>query len=434
MRLSIFQGFNPNPCIVFPPDTAEPIRSELFSAERLEQHAETLAAAQRVTALRRADRRLAKRLADNGRVLLEAYRGVEQAVRDERPITPADEWLLDNFYLAQQQIRQIRKDLPREFYRGLPKLAEGPLEGYPRVFGLAWAFVAHTDSRFDRELLLRFVGCVSARPAADHRRTLGRRDHAAHRPHGKPAAIGRADRDAHGLAGRRRTPWPIACSGSAAGRPRRQTRRCADSTRRACRRPSSFDCSNVCAIRTRGSRRRWSGWTERLANEGTTAEAIVREEHQRQVGMNVTVRNIITSMRLISSLDWATIFESMSLVDAVLRAESDFAEMDFPTRDRYRHAIEELARGSGRTELEVAQRAIASARQSSVEREGHRRGTRTRPGLLPHLERTPRAREGHRISHADQRTGWSALLPKRGSSVTSAAIGVVPASSSPCRS
>ena len=106
MRLSIFQGFDRNPCIVFPPDTAEPIRSELFSAERLEQHAETLAAAQRVTALRRADRRLAKRLADNGRVLLEAYRGVEQAVRDERPITPADEWLLDNFYLAQQQIRQ----------------------------------------------------------------------------------------------------------------------------------------------------------------------------------------------------------------------------------------------------------------------------------------------------------------------------------------
>ncbi len=56
----------------------------------------------------------------------------------------------------------------------------------------------------------------------------------------------------------------------------------------------------------------------------------------------------------------------MSLVDAVLRAESDFADMDFPTRDRYRHAIEELARGSGRTELEVAQHAIASARQSPV--------------------------------------------------------------------
>ena len=122
-------------------------------------------------------------------------------------------------------------------------------------------------------------------------------------------------------------------------------------------------------------------WLDRrLANESTTAEAIVREEHQRQVGMNVTVRNVITSMRLISSLDWTTIFERMSLVDAVLRAESDFAKMDFPTRDRYRHAIEELARGSGRTELEVAQYAIASARQSPVNAKDTDTGRERDPG------------------------------------------------------
>ena len=80
--------------------------------------------------------------------------------------------------------------------------------------------------------------------------------------------------------------------------------------------------------------------------------------------MAVTVRNVITSMRLISALDWAEIVESVSLVDAALRADSRFAEMDFPTRDRYRHAIEKLARGSGRTELDVARRAIAAATRS----------------------------------------------------------------------
>ena len=86
---------------------------------------------------------------------------------------------------------------------------------------------------------------------------------------------------------------------------------------------------------------------ERLAAQGTTADEIVREEHQRQGAMNVTVRNVITSMRLMSAVDWAELFESVSLVDAALRADSDFAAMDFPTRDQYRHAIEELARGSG---------------------------------------------------------------------------------------
>ena len=90
-------------------------------------------------------------------MLLEAYRATAKAIREERAITPAAEWLIDNFYVAQEQIRQIREDLPRGFYRGLPKLAEGPLKGYPRVFGVAWAFVAHTDSRFEPEMLCRFV-------------------------------------------------------------------------------------------------------------------------------------------------------------------------------------------------------------------------------------------------------------------------------------
>src|SRR5689334_9897368 len=135
----------------------EPIRAELFSAERLEQHGESLAAAQSVTTTPRKGRPLLPRVLDNGRVLLESYRAIAQAVREERAITPAAEWLVDNYHIVDEQLREIRDDLPPGFYRELPKLAEGPLQGYPRVYGLAWAFVAHTDSRFDADTLRRFV-------------------------------------------------------------------------------------------------------------------------------------------------------------------------------------------------------------------------------------------------------------------------------------
>ena len=156
MKHSIFRAFGSSRG-VFPQDTEEPIRSELFSIERLEQHAESLATAQRVTAKPAAGRPLAARLGDNGRVLLQAYRAIAEAIKEEQVITPAAEWLVDNFHVVDEQIREIHDDLPRGYYRQLPKLSEGPLEGYPRVFGLAWAFVAHTDSRFDLETLSRFV-------------------------------------------------------------------------------------------------------------------------------------------------------------------------------------------------------------------------------------------------------------------------------------
>src|SRR6202795_4440736 len=143
-----------------PPIFSEPeetIRAELFSVERLEQHAESLAAAQLVVTDPEEGRPLIPRVLENGRVLLEYYRATARAIQHEQTITPAAEWLVDNFYIVEEQLREIRDDLPPGFYRKLPKLAAGHLEGYPRIYGVAWAFVAHTDSQFEPELLRRFV-------------------------------------------------------------------------------------------------------------------------------------------------------------------------------------------------------------------------------------------------------------------------------------
>src|SRR5450756_1280088 len=139
------------------PELEEPILAELFSVERLEQHAQTLAAAQAVTDAPRRGHAVAPRIAENGRVLVASYRVLARAIKDERSITPAAEWLVDNFPIVDEQLREIRDDLPPDYYRELPKLAAGHLAGYPRVMGLAWAYIAHTDSRFEPESLRRMV-------------------------------------------------------------------------------------------------------------------------------------------------------------------------------------------------------------------------------------------------------------------------------------
>jgi cyclic beta-1,2-glucan synthetase len=363
LKHSILRGLK-GPAAGFPREAAEPIRSELFSIERLEQHAESLAAAQHVTTRPRPRRRLATRLRDNGRVLLAAYRTIGEAIREDRAITPAAEWLVDNFHVVEEQIREIRDDLPSGFYRQLPKLAEGPLEGYPRVFGVAWAFVAHTDSRFDPETLCRFVRAYQrVQPLTigelwavaitlrivlveNLRRSAEQivRGHAA-----RQAADALADRL---LGVGDRQPEPAATALRSLDRTPLPPNFAAQLVQRL----RDLDPAVTPALR----------WLDdHLVAQGTTADEIVREEHQRQGAMNVTVRNVITSMRLMSAVDWAEFFESVSLVDAKLRAGSDFAAMDFPTRDRYRHAIEALARGSGHSELEVAERAMLAAKRAA---------------------------------------------------------------------
>jgi len=134
-----------------------PIRGELYSSERLAQFAESLAGEQVVVPGRRRGRPVLPRLLDNGRALLAAYRAIAAAIREESAISPAAEWLVDNFHIVEDQLREVRDDLPAGFYRQLPKLAAGPLAGYARVYGLAWGFVEHTDSRFDLDLFRGYV-------------------------------------------------------------------------------------------------------------------------------------------------------------------------------------------------------------------------------------------------------------------------------------
>ncbi|HVR11963.1 MAG TPA: glycosyl transferase, partial [Thermoanaerobaculia bacterium] len=335
----------------------EPIREELWGVERLEQHAAGLAASQRVRPGRIGDRRLTPRVWRNGRVLLESYRLIAASIREERAMTPGAEWLVDNFHLVEEQLREIREDLPASFYRQLPKLAEGPWRGYPRVWALAYDFVAHTDSRFDEEALRRFVRAYQREQAltigelwavaislrvvlVENLRRLAERMVRARAAREQAEAL--ADRLLGG--GREDPTAPL-------------------------RRYEEGRLDVAFAVVLLGRLRDQDpevtpalAWLDRrLADQGTTADEVVALEHQRQAAMNATVRNVITSMRLISAFDWATFFESVSLVDAALADHPGYAAAEFGTRDRYRHAVEELARGSRHSEIEIAQLAVRRA-------------------------------------------------------------------------
>src|SRR5215211_7731936 len=134
----------------------KPFQAEFFSVERLEQYAHTLAT-QHKTVTRKGRGRLLPRLEDNGRKLEAAYKALVEALREGRAISPAAEWLVDNYHIVEEQLREIRQDLPQGYYHELPKLAEGELQGFPRIYAVAFELIAHTDSRLDTNTLQRFI-------------------------------------------------------------------------------------------------------------------------------------------------------------------------------------------------------------------------------------------------------------------------------------
>jgi cyclic beta-1,2-glucan synthetase len=341
-----------------------PIRFEVFSIERLEQHAMSLAKAQKVSS-RKEGRKLIPRVRENCRVLLEAYQAAAKSVREHHAITPAAEWLLDNFHVIEEQVSEIHIDLPESYYRKLPKLAEGVLEGYPRVYGVAWALVAHTDSRFDPELLTHFVrayqnvdpltlGELWAIPITlrvllvENLRRLAVR--IMHSQTGRLLADEYVDliEQIAAQSDKPDSPLPAAVLPAAEMRQAYAVQimqRLHDPHPGV---PLSLDFLN--------------DW---LNEQGVSLDEIVHREQADQIAANQTVRNIIMSMRAISAFEWPQFVEDVSLVDECLRAHGGYGAMDFLTRDRYRHAIEELARRSPYSEVEIACRVIDKAQRVS---------------------------------------------------------------------
>jgi len=137
-------------------DNEKPFQAEFFSVERLEQYAQTLAAEHK-TVTRKGRAELLPRLEENGRLFEAAYKALVEAIRTGRTISPAAEWLVDNYHIVDEQLREIRQDLPKGYYHELPKLASGELAGYPRIYAVAVALITHTDSRLDTNTLRRFI-------------------------------------------------------------------------------------------------------------------------------------------------------------------------------------------------------------------------------------------------------------------------------------
>ena len=344
-----------------------PIRSDLFGTERLEHHAETLAASQIVATAPIRVPSLVKRLQDNVQVLLSIYRATANVVNQGKSVSPAAEWLLDNFHLVELQLSQITEDLPPGFYRQLPKLADGHLEGYPRVFSLAWAYIAHTDSLISGSILRRFVQAyqrvtplqigelwavaITLRIVlVENMRRLAVQIVDAQGM--RTAADALVDR----VIGNASTAVPLHLA------------------------VAEFDQAPLDEIFATRIARRLRGsdpvetplhaWLEdRLRRQGTSVEDVVARVLHRQGASNVTMRNIVTSMRVLSEIDWAEFFEDVSLVDARLRASSNFGAMDFATRNSYRTAIEDLARGASGDELAVTDAALQIAANGQSVRE-----------------------------------------------------------------
>lgn len=351
------------------PSTVEqPLRAELFNDDQLRQHAIALAHDHEVVPGPGRDR-LLPRLAKNEGVLLEAYRLLTEAVVANRSLEPAGEWLLDNFYLIEEQILTARRHLPKKYSRELPRVARGPAAGYPRVYDIALELISHVDGKFDAELLGSFVaayqtvgslklGELWAIPIMLRLALIENLRRVAAR-----IASDRIDRDNADY-------WADKLLNTAEKDPQSLILVMADMARAELSLSSAFVAELSRRLQGQGQALALTlSWIEqRLSDRSLSIDQMVRLESQQQAADQVSIGNSIGSLRFLASTDWREFVEAMSIVEFTLRTDPAdiYAEMDFATRDRYRHIVERTSKRSPLSEREVARQAIELARAGAL--------------------------------------------------------------------
>ena len=352
-----------------------PIRSELFSLEQLESYARTLAKNHPLT-IDKPSEQLLKRLAENEEILLEVHNLLTASAKENKRITPAGEWLLDNFYLIEEQIYTGKKHLPKGYSKGLPQLSKGPSVGLPRVYDLAVELIAHSDGRVDLKSLNGFtaayqevselkLGELWAIPIMlrlaliENLRRL--------------AALIAKNRINKNLA----DYWADQMTETAEKDPKSLILVIADMARYGPPMESSFVAELTRRLVGKGSAFALPiSWIEqRLSEKGMTSDELVHIENQKQAADQVSISNSIGSLRFLSSNNWRDFVENISVVEKMLRSENSgiYPLMDFHTRDEYRHSVEKVAKVSNLPESAIAGMTLALANEGYLNRPDYSR-------------------------------------------------------------
>ena len=330
---------------------------ELLSIELLEEHARRLAALLSITPQRGSGHAHLRQLKGHMRAL----RGVYTALADDARLeatSPAAEWLLDNFHIISAAARDIHHDLPPAFFKRLPFVAADEFAGLPRIYALALELIGSSAGRLEAHRLQRFITAFqSVTPltmgelwAWPSTLKLALLDHL--RARGDVLAATRLHRVAADRVVTELETGPA----------------------RSGQWPAQVHHAFVTRLlqRARALGTVASGLHDRLEAalkaRGQTIEDAIRAEGQHQAAEQASVANLIGSLRLISTFDWSEFFESVSLVEQVLQRDPAgvYSRMDFRSRDRYRHAVEELAVPTGEGQLLLALKSVERARQAHV--------------------------------------------------------------------
>ena len=355
----------------------EPLREELFCSEEMERYGKALAK-KHTLSKKPAKDHLLKRLANNEITLLEVRKLLTDSIKKKYQITPAGEWLIDNFYLIEEHIRIAKTHFPKNYSEDLPQLINENSSDVTRSYDIVIRIISHSDGRIDVDNLNDFIAAyqsitnlklgelwsipIMLRLALiENIRRIAAR-----------IAIDTIDRNLADY-------WADIMINTTEKAPKDLILVIADMARSNPPIVSAFVSELIRQLRGKGPDLALVlNWIEQqLSGSGLSSTELVDAENHKQTTDQVSISNSIGSLRLLGVMDWRSFVEANSIVEKILLEDNNgvYGRMDFSSRDRYRHVVELIAKKSPSSEEEVARIAIQLMHENTPSLDSDQRST-----------------------------------------------------------
>ena len=338
-----------------------------YNKQYLQEELRQLAKLQQVTLDAKPLKPIDDLLEESRVTLVETYRVLARAAKHNRELSSAAEWLIDNFYIVQEQMVQLKEDLPPSYYKKLPRLLQGEYRGYPRTYEIVQMLAAISDNIIDRD------NTATAIRAYQEIDTLSLGEMWSVPLMNRLALVVRlADRSKQLLKGRQIQDEAEQIlqehQVEESDEPGFLLRKLSEIV------DQKHDTSNFLVVlaqrlQIKGvlteTERRWFDY--KFSRWDTNLEEQLRVRTQQTSRLHLSIQNAIASLREVSETDWSGFVEECSVVERILRLDPAdmYARMDFSTRDSYRKGVEQVSKNSEYSEQEVAEQVLMMAESAA---------------------------------------------------------------------
>ncbi len=133
------------------------IEGAILDEEQLKAHMEKIAIQHTLKAKSNKNTYPVPQMLENYTTIKNVYNLLNEHIKLGINIHPAGEWILDNFYIIEETVRQIEKEMTLKKYTNFIGIQNGKYMGFARIYVLAAEIVAYTDNKIDGENLKKYL-------------------------------------------------------------------------------------------------------------------------------------------------------------------------------------------------------------------------------------------------------------------------------------